>query len=99
MYKHLTSQQRYTIHTLLDKGESRKQIAMLIGVDTSTITREYNRNSGKHRSYNWETAQKNAELKKKTQTRESCKIKRNKRRGYTPIRNRNNGLQNRSVLF
>ena len=61
MYKHLTSQQRYTIHTLLDKGESRKQIAMLIGVDTSTITREYNRNSGKHRSYNWETAQKNAE--------------------------------------
>ena len=63
MYKHLTSQQRYTIHTLLDKGESRKQIAMLIGVDTSTITREYNRNSGTHRSYNWETPQKTAEWK------------------------------------
>lgn len=65
MYKHLTSQQRYTIHTLLYKGESRKQIAMLIGVDTSTITRELNRNSGKHGKYNWETAQRNANLRKK----------------------------------
>lgn len=75
MYKHLTSQQRYTIHTLLDKGESRKQIAMLIGVDISTITREYNRNSGKHRSYNWETAQKNAELKKKRKPGNHAKSK------------------------
>ena len=65
MYRHLTSQQRYTIQTLLDNGESRTQIASLIDVDVSTITRELNRNSGKHGKYDWETAQRNANLRKK----------------------------------
>lgn len=65
MYTHLTSQQRYTISTLIQNGWSRTKIADLIGVDHSTITREINRNSGVRGIYNWETAQKNANQRKK----------------------------------
>lgn len=65
MYSHLTSQQRYTISICLKDGWSRAKIAHSIGVDPSTITREINRNSGSHGIYNWETAQKNANYRKK----------------------------------
>ncbi len=64
MYNHLTSQQRYTISTLIQNGWSRARIAASIGVAPSTVTREINRNSGIRGSYNWETAQKNANQKK-----------------------------------
>ena len=60
MYKQLTSEQRYTISVLLQKGEKRSAIAEDIGVNPSTITRELQRNSGKRGKYVWETAQKNA---------------------------------------
>jgi len=36
-YKHLTQDQRYTINVLLQKGESKTQIALVIGVHKSTI--------------------------------------------------------------
>lgn len=65
MYNHLTSQQRYAIWTLIQNGWSRVRIAKSIGVDPSTVTREINRNSGVHGIYNWETAQKNANQRKK----------------------------------
>lgn len=65
MYNHLTSQQRYAISTLIQSGWSRARIANSIGVDPSTITREINRNSGVRGIYNWETAEKNASLRKK----------------------------------
>ena len=65
MYNHLTSQQRHTISTLIQEGWSRARIADLIGVDSSTITREINRNSGSRGKYNWETAQRNADRRKK----------------------------------
>lgn len=65
MYNHLTSQQRCVIQTLIQSGWSRARIANSIGVDPSTVTREINRNSGVRGIYNWETAQRNANLKKK----------------------------------
>lgn len=75
MYKHLTSQQRYMISTLLNNGESRRKIAALIGVDSTTITREINRNSGKRGVYNWDTAQKNADRRKKREPGNHAKSK------------------------
>lgn len=60
MYKHLTTEQRYTISVLLQKGEKKNSIAMAIGVSPSTVTRELKRNSGSHGKYVWETAQRNA---------------------------------------
>lgn len=60
MYKQLTSEQRYTISVLLQKGEKKNAIAKAIGVNPSTITRELRRNSGSRGKYVWETAQRNA---------------------------------------
>lgn len=60
MYKQLTSEQRYTISVLLQKGEKKSDIAKAIGVNPSTITRELRRNSGSRGKYVWETAQRNA---------------------------------------
>lgn len=60
MYKHLISEQRYTISVLLQKGTKKKDIAKALNVSPSTITRELKRNSGMRERYNWETAQANA---------------------------------------
>jgi IS30 family transposase len=60
MYKHLISEQRYTISVMLRNGMKRKEIAEAIGVSPSTITRELQRNSGSRGKYNWERAQANA---------------------------------------
>lgn len=43
--KHLTAEQRYEIHALLRVGKSKTEIASIIGVHKSTITRELKRNS------------------------------------------------------
>lgn len=60
MYKQLTSEQRYTIFILLQKGTKKKDISEAINVSPSTISRELKRNSGRNGRYNWETAQRNA---------------------------------------
>lgn len=65
MYKQLTSEQRFTISVLLSKGLKKKEIAEVIGVSNSTITRELQRNSSKRGVYNWEIAQKQAEKRSK----------------------------------
>lgn len=65
MYKQLTSEQRYTISVLLNKGLKKKEIAEAIGVSNSTITRELQRNSSKRGVYKWERAQKRAEKRSK----------------------------------
>lgn len=65
MYNHLTSQQRCAISVLTKNGCSKAKIAQSIGVDPSTISREIKRNSGVRGNYNWETAQKNADQRKK----------------------------------
>ena len=51
MYKHLISEQRYTISVMLQNGMKRKEIAEAIGVSASTITRELQRNSGSRGKY------------------------------------------------
>lgn len=47
IYKQLDQEQRYQIGILLTTGKSKKDIADLIGVHKSTITRELQRNIGK----------------------------------------------------
>lgn len=64
MYKHLISEQRYTISMMLQKGVQKKDIAAVIGVSPSTITREIKRNSGVRGKYTWESAQSNATYRK-----------------------------------
>ena len=60
MYKQLTSEQRYTISVLLQNRTKQKEIAKVINVSSSTVSRELRRNSGVRGRYNWETAQANA---------------------------------------
>ena len=60
MYKQLTSEQRYTISVLLQNRTKQKEIAKVINVSPSTVSREIRRNSGVRGRYNWETAQANA---------------------------------------
>lgn len=55
-YRHLTSEQRYTIDVLLRQKKSRKEISQTIGVSESTLSRELRRNSGQ-RGYRWQQAQ------------------------------------------
>lgn len=54
-YKHLTSEQRYTIEVLLRQKKSRKEISQTIGVSQSTLCREIKRNSGQ-RGYHYHQA-------------------------------------------
>ncbi len=45
--KQLTEEQRYNISAYLQSGKSRTEIANLVGVHRSTISRELRRNSDK----------------------------------------------------
>ena len=45
MYKQLTSEQRYQIFALLQAKRSRKEIAAIVGISQSTLSREFKRNS------------------------------------------------------
>ena len=42
-YRHLTESDRFTIQSLLAQGQSQRQVALALGVDPSTITRELQR--------------------------------------------------------
>ena len=64
-YSQLTSEQRYCISVLLQKGEKQKDIAETLNVSPSTISREIRRNSGSLGVYNPTTAQINANYKKR----------------------------------
>ena len=46
-YKQLTTGQRYQIYGLKQSGLNQTQIALNVGVDKSTISREFRRNKGK----------------------------------------------------
>lgn len=66
MYTQLTSGQRYTIFALLQKGFSKKEIALTIGVHYSTVYRETNRNSSPYTGqYRPVCAQRMAERRKR----------------------------------
>jgi IS30 family transposase len=45
-HKHLTQEQRYHIYSMIRIGKNKTEIAMELGKDKSTITREIKRNSG-----------------------------------------------------
>ncbi len=62
MYKHLTSEQRYTISTLLANHSSLTYISKIIGVSVSTVSRELKRNSSK-RGYSYRLAHEYAKIR------------------------------------
>jgi len=47
-YRQLTREQRYQIQILIKEGYNQTQIALLLGFDKSTISRELRRNCGEH---------------------------------------------------
>lgn len=63
-YRQLTCEQRYTIGSLLKSNYSQTDIAKIIGVDKSTLSREIKRNSGQRR-YRWKQADKKAQARRK----------------------------------
>ena len=63
-YHHLTKEQRYTISVCLKKKMSLSEIANLINVSTSTVSREIKNNSNMHRHYVAIDAQQFSERKK-----------------------------------
>jgi IS30 family transposase len=63
-YKQLTQEQRYQIEILNKAGREQKEIAQLLGVSSSTITRELKRNGGKQ-GYCPNKAQKQADKRRK----------------------------------
>ena len=73
MYKQLNRQQRYEISAFLRAGLNRSEIARQLEVSPSTISREIARNSTeKRKSYNPETAQEYADIRKE-------RVRRNRR--------------------
>jgi len=64
---HLTQEQRYTISQMLENGYKKIEIARVIGVDKSTITREVKRNAdGRNGAYRYGLAQRKAEDRKRS---------------------------------
>lgn len=56
-YKHLSREQRYAIDRLLKQGKSQSEIAKVIGVHRSTVSREIARNKTASRgAYSWRLA-------------------------------------------
>ncbi len=73
MYKLVTSEQRSQIFVLLRKKTSRKEIARLMGISGSTLSRELERNSTKHGRYVWVKAQEKADKRRKRTASDSRK--------------------------
>ena len=63
-YKQLSQAQRYQIEILKKAGKNQKEIAELLGVSESTISRELTRNQGK-KGYRQKQAQIKADNRKK----------------------------------
>ena len=73
MYKQLTSEQRSQIFVLLQKKTSRKEIAELVKISQSTLSRELKRNSTANRHYLWKQAQEKSEARRQRTTTNSKK--------------------------
>lgn len=65
MYKHLTSEQRYAIFACMQKCMTKKDIASMINVHPSTISREIKRNQTKNGKYVFNKAQEISEQRKR----------------------------------
>lgn len=63
-YRHLTYEQRCQIYILKERGDSFAEIARIIGVHRSTVTRELERNS-EALSYHYEQAHQKAQDRRK----------------------------------
>ena len=53
MYKQLTSEQRSQVFTLLQRKSPRKEIAHIVGISQSTLSRELKRNGSPSDKYVW----------------------------------------------
>lgn len=69
MYKQLTREQRYEIFALLQAKRPRKEIAAIVGISESTLSRELSRNSTPHGKYLPWSAHKKALAKRKRTVR------------------------------
>lgn len=67
-YKQLTSEQRSQIFVLLQKRTARKDIASLVGISESTLSRELKRNSSNAGHYIWRKANDKAMERRKRTT-------------------------------
>ena len=66
-YSHLSKEQRYQLQALLETGQSKKDIAMILGVHRSTVYRELGRNSRQYtrlKAYTADFAQRITEKRK-----------------------------------
>lgn len=64
LYKQLTQEQRYGIYSLIKTGHSQSEIAQVVGVHKSTISRELRRNRGE-RGYRYQQANRKANDRRK----------------------------------
>ena len=72
-YHHLTYEQRCQIYTLKARNILQKDIASILGVSESTVSRELKRNKG-NRGYRYKQAHKMAQFRRKI-SRNPIKIK------------------------
>ena len=73
-FKHLTAKGRDRIHALFGHSHNQKDIALVLGVDPGTISRELNRYPRTTWRYNAERAEKDAEEKRSHSKRPGMKI-------------------------
>ena len=73
MYKQLTSEQRSQIFVLFQKKTSRKEIAELVEISQSALSRELKRNSTGNGHYLWKQAQEKSEARRQRTTTNSKK--------------------------
>ena len=64
-YNQLTQEQRYQIYALLKMGHYQTEIASVICVHKSTVSREWRRNRGQQRGYRPKQAQNRALSRRK----------------------------------
>ena len=68
MYKQLISEQRSQIFALLQRKTQRKEIARIVGISQSTLSRELRRNSSPAGKYIWFKAHDKAMERRKRST-------------------------------
>ena len=72
MYKQLTSEQRSQIFALLQRKCPRKEIARIVGISQSTLSRELKRNSTRSGKYIWFKAHAKAMERRKRSARNAA---------------------------
>lgn len=71
---HLNDKKRDRIEALINKGHLQKEIAIILKVDESTISREINKRKKKGGKYDSETAEKKAQVKRSNSKWQGMKI-------------------------